>query len=124
MLFRYAALIERLVALFGEGICVQSDERILCAVLLERVIEGKEAGEVCSVGNESRPYCADVSIALPNAPRQISNIPFFDSTPAAGAVVALVVADMITYNTCVKCARANKVITGYTKLVKTTSVVD
>ena len=96
MLFRYAALIERLVAFFGEGIRVQSDERVLCAVLLERVVEGKEAGEVCRVGDEGRPYCAGVSVALPNAPRQTSNIPFFDSTPAAGAVVALVVAGMVT----------------------------
>jgi hypothetical protein len=107
MLFWYATLIKRLVTLYGEGIGVESNERVFRAVLLERVIECEKTGKVCRVGNQSRPYCTDISICSPNAPRRTGNIPFFDSTPA-GFVVALVVACMLLI--CISIpSRANKV---------------
>lgn len=57
MLLGYAALIERFVALFGERVCVERDERVLGAVLLQAVVEGEEAREVSRVCDQRRPYC-------------------------------------------------------------------
>lgn len=94
MLLWYAALIKRLVAFFRKGVRVESDEGVLGAVLLERVVECEKAGEICCVGNKSCPYCTDISICSPDAPRQTSAVPFFDFTPA-GSVVALEVTCML-----------------------------
>jgi len=57
MLLGDAALIKRLVTFGGEAIGIQSYEGVLCAVLLERVVEGEEAGQICCVCNESGPNC-------------------------------------------------------------------
>jgi hypothetical protein len=56
VLFGDGARVEGGVARGREGVGVEGDERVFGAVLLERVVEGKEAGEVGGVGYESRPY--------------------------------------------------------------------
>jgi hypothetical protein len=51
VLFGDAALVEGGVAFGREGVGVQRDEGVFCAVFLERVVEGEEAGEVGRVGD-------------------------------------------------------------------------
>lgn len=50
MLLGDAARVEGGVAFRREGVGVQCDEGVFCAVLFEGVIEGEEAGEVGGVG--------------------------------------------------------------------------
>jgi hypothetical protein len=50
-LFGDAALVEGFVAFRGKGVGVEGYERVFGAVLLERVVEGEEAGEVGGVGD-------------------------------------------------------------------------
>jgi hypothetical protein len=57
MLLGYAALVEGFVAFGREGVGVEGYERILGAVLFERIVEGEEAGEVGGVCYEGCPYC-------------------------------------------------------------------
>jgi hypothetical protein len=51
VLFGDAALVEGFVAFFREGVGVEGYEGVFGAVLLERVVEGEEAGEVGGVGD-------------------------------------------------------------------------
>tara|TARA_R110002003_G_scaffold138_10_gene12722 strand:+ start:2313 stop:2495 length:183 start_codon:yes stop_codon:yes gene_type:complete len=51
VLFGDAALVEGSVAFGREGVGVERDEGVFCAVFLERVVEGEEAGEVGRVGD-------------------------------------------------------------------------
>ena len=80
MLLGDAALIKRLVTFGGEAIGVQSYEGILCAVLLERVVEGKKAGQICCVCNESGPNCGVYQRVSCAAPPSTCSIPRFSCT--------------------------------------------
>jgi hypothetical protein len=57
VLLGYRARVEGSVAFGGEGVGVERDEGVFAAVLLERVVEREEAGEVGRVGDEGGPYC-------------------------------------------------------------------
>jgi hypothetical protein len=95
ILLRYAALLERLVSFWGECIRVERDERVLGAVLLQAVVERKEAAEVRRVRDESRPHWA-----VSGEPWSVCvRLPFFE--PPAGASLLLGAADdAIVYVVC------------------------
>lgn len=57
MLFGDAALVEGLVAFGWEGVSVERDEGVFCAVLLEGVVEGEQAGEIGGIGYQRCPDC-------------------------------------------------------------------
>jgi hypothetical protein len=76
------------MAFRGEGIRVEGYEWVFRTGLFERVVEGKEAGEVGSVRYESCPYCrvgqCGVS-GVSGVSREAECAPFF----ASGVVLGL-----------------------------------
>ena len=54
-LFRNPTSFERGMAFRRKGISIECDKRICGIVLLERMIEGDETGEILGIGNESGP---------------------------------------------------------------------
>jgi hypothetical protein len=87
VLFGNGARVEGGMAFSREGVGVEGDERVFGAVLLERVVEGEQAGEVGGVGYKGRPYCGE---SESSDVEWDESVPFFDFTPA-DSVVRLVV---------------------------------
>lgn len=52
---RDIADIERFMALMGESISIEGDQRVLGSVLFERVVQSEQAGEVLGVGDQGSP---------------------------------------------------------------------
>lgn len=62
VLFGNLADVECFMSFFGEGIGVEGNQGILGSMLLERIVESEQTGEVLGVGDESCPYlCVSVS---------------------------------------------------------------
>lgn len=55
-LLRDIANVERFVAIFGKRIGIKGNQRILGPVFFERIVKGKEAGEVLGIGDKGGPY--------------------------------------------------------------------
>ena len=56
VLFGNLANVERLVSFFGKGVGVEGNQGIFGSMLLERIVEGEQTGEIFGVGDESCPY--------------------------------------------------------------------
>lgn len=103
MLFGDAAVVEGFVAFGGEGVGVEGDKRVFGAVFLQAMVEGEEAGKVCRVCDERRPYCA--CQLHKRADPVAVNIPFF-ALVSAGAVARLSVILAVSFRS-IGLARGN-----------------
>ena len=69
------------MSLVWECVCVQSYERILGSVFLERVVQSQKAGKVLGVSDQSCPHCARLdSISLGALFIILSDLPLAEST--------------------------------------------
>lgn len=58
-LFWYLADIESFVAFLGEGVCIESNQRVFGPMFLERVVEGQKTREIFCVRDQCGPDCYD-----------------------------------------------------------------